>query len=315
MLAPRFVAVALAVLALSPPAARAAAPTFVMITINDSNYFESCFEGFSAAGAKYGLTVRRVVPSKADAAEQAALVDQAVADHVNGIAVSAVDDAGLAPAIARAAAAGIPVVTFDSPAPSSPALTYIGTDNRAAGAEAGRRLASLLRKGAKVLVTQRGLSAANLNQRAAGAREALAAAGVKVVAVADISGDDATASARTEEALRAHPEVNAVLSVSAAGAPAAAAAVARLERAGKVIVAGFDDRPATLEGIRAGTIQFCVVQSTFKMGWYAVRGLLEATGGRKLPARVNTGVVLVTRANVDTYVDDMRRDASRRAGR
>jgi ribose transport system substrate-binding protein len=282
-----------------------------MVPKSGSPYYQPCFEGFTAAAAKYGVEVRRLDPARQEAPAQADAIARLVADHVDGIAVSAIDDAGLAPAIAAAARAGVPVVTFDSPAPSSAALGYIGTDNRAAGVEAGKRLGALMKGGGKLLVLQGGLAAANLNLRAQGLRDGLGR-NVKVLAVVDIAGDDAAALARTSEALRAHPEATAVFSVSSAGAPAAAEALARQGRAGKVLVAGFDDRPATLDGIRKGAVSFCVVQKTFKMGWLSVRALLEAAAGRRPPRTVDTGVVFVTSANVATYVDEMRSEVTRR---
>jgi ribose transport system substrate-binding protein len=285
--------------------------TFAMVPKSGSPFYQPCYEGFSAAAAKYGVEVRRVDPLRQEAAAQAEAIARLVADHVDGIAVSAIDDAGVAPAIAAAARAGIPVVTFDSPAPSSAALGYIGTDNRAAGAEAGKRLSTLMKGSGKVLVLQGGLAAANLNLRTQGLRDGLGR-GVKVLEVVDIAGDDAAAAAKTAAALRAHPDATAVFSISSAGAAAAAEAIAGQGRTGKVLVAGFDDRPGTLEGIRRGAVSFCVVQKTFKMGWLSVRALLEAAAGRKPPRSVDTGVVFVTSANVATYVDEMRSEVTRR---
>jgi ribose transport system substrate-binding protein len=310
----RRVGAALAVLGWAGTA-RAAEATFVMIPKSASPYYKPCYEGFSAAAAKYGIQVQRVDPARQEAAVQAEAIRQAVAGHVDGIAVSAVDDAGVAPAIDAARRAGVPVITFDSPAPSSSALSYIGTDNHAAGVEAGKRFGAALKGGSTVLILQGGLAAANLNQRAAGFREGLgrAAPGAKVLEVVDIAGDDAAAAAKVEAALKEHPQVSAVFSVSSAGAPAAAAVLERQGRAGKVVVAGFDDRPATLDGIKRGTIGFCVVQKTFKMGWLSVRALLVAAAGRKLPPVVDTGVVFVTTANVATYVDEMRSEVTKKA--
>jgi ribose transport system substrate-binding protein len=309
---PLHLGILLAGLAGAVPAGAAPTPTFVMIPKSSSLYYGPCFDGFSAAAAKYGIEVQRLDPAKADAALQAAVIDQVRARKVDGIAVSAVDDAGVSPAIAAATKAGIPVITFDSPAPSSPALTYIGTDNRAAGLEAGKRLVAAMRGTGSVLVLQGGMAAANLNQRAAGLKEGLRTApGVKLLDVVDISGDAAAAAGRVETALREHPTATAVFSVSSAGTPAAVATLEKQGRAGKVLVAGFDDLPATLDGIRRGAVSFCVVQKTFKMGWLSVRALLMASAGKKPPRSVDTGVVFVTAANVATYVDEMRSEVTR----
>src|SRR5437773_4120054 len=62
-------------------------------------------------------------------------------------AISALDDQGLVPVIEEATKAGIKVITFDAPAPSSKALTYIGTMNEAAGRSEERRVGKECRSG------------------------------------------------------------------------------------------------------------------------------------------------------------------------
>jgi len=57
--------------------------------------------------------------------QEVEVIENVIARHVDGIAISALDDQGLAPVIEEATKAGIKVVTFDAPAPSSKALTYI----------------------------------------------------------------------------------------------------------------------------------------------------------------------------------------------
>ncbi len=310
----RAVALALAALCWVGVARAAPTATFIMIPKSSSPYYKPCYEGFEAAGAKYGIDVQRMDPGKADAAVQSEMIRKALAQQPDGIALSAVDDAGLVAAVAAASKAGVPVITFDSPAPSSAALSYIGTDNRAAGFEAARRMASLMNGSGRVLVLQGGMAASNLNQRAQGFREGMTrfAPRAKMLAVVDIGGDAAAAPANVEAALRDHKDATAVFSVSSAGTPATVTALEKQGRSGKVLVAGFDDLPATLEGIRQGAVSFCVVQKTFKMGWLAVRALLVANQGRKPPKNVDTGVVFVTKANVETYVDEMRSEVTRK---
>jgi ribose transport system substrate-binding protein len=79
-------------------------------------------------------------------------------------------------------------------------------------------------------------------------------------------------------------------------------------KADKVILAGFDDLPDTLKGIREGGVRFCIVQRTFKMGWLSVEKLLDACNGKELPKEIDTGVLIVNKENVDTYMEDMKKE-------
>src|SRR6185436_18731174 len=170
--------------------------TFVMVTKAVHPYYEPCYEGFQAAGKKYEVKVERVDPQKMELPLQVKAIEELIAQKVDGIALSAVDDAGLVAVIAEAAKAGIKVITFDAPAPSSSALTYIGTDNQTAGAEAGKKMTELMKGQGSIVILQGGLGATNLNLRTQGFKEALAKAapGVKVLEVVDTAGDFSVAT-------------------------------------------------------------------------------------------------------------------------
>jgi ribose transport system substrate-binding protein len=295
-----------------PMAAFAAQKTFVMVPKGVHPYYEPCYEGFKAAAAKYGVTVDKVDPQKFELPMQVKVIEDLIAQQVDGITISALDDAGLGPVIEEATKAGIKVITFDAPAPSTKALAYIGTDNKTAGAAAGQAFAKLLKgkKGATMVILQGGLGSVNLNLRTAGFKEAMAknAPNVKILEVVDEQGDFSVTTNKTEALLQTYPNLSAIFAVSAEGAPAAAGVLKQQGKAGKILLAGFDDLKDTINGINDGSIAFCLVQKTFKMGWLSVTQLLDATQGKTLPKITDTGVLLVTKSNVNNYMADMKKE-------
>ncbi len=294
---------------LIPVAASAAQKTFVMVPKGVHPYYEPCYEGFQAAAKKYGVKVEKVDPQKFELPLQVRVIEDLIAQHVDGIAISALDDAGLVPVIHDATKAGIKVITFDAPAPSSEALEYIGTDNKSAGEAAGKKMGELMKGKGNIVILQGGLGATNLNLRTQGFKESLAKhPGIKVLEVVDEQGDFNISMNKTEAVLQTYPDVTAIFSVSAEGAPAAAQVLKQQGKAGKILLAGFDDLKDTLEGIKDGTIAFCLVQKTFKMGWLSIEALLDATKGKKLPKVTDTGVLFVTKDNVGTYMDQMKKE-------
>jgi ribose transport system substrate-binding protein len=300
----------LALACLLPMAAFAAPMTFVMVPKGVHPYYEPCYEGFQAAASYFGVNVERVDPQRFELPLQVKIIDDLIARHVDGIAISALDDAGLVPVIARASRAGIKVVTFDSAALSSAELGYMGTNNKQAGFEAGRRMALLMKGTGKVIVLQGGLAALNLSLRTRGFKEAIAHYGprIKVLEVVDVKGDLAIAAQKTEAILDSHPDLTAIFAVSAEGAPAAASVLKARNLSGKVLLGGFDDLKETLAGIREGSIAFCLVQNTFKMGWLAVQSLVDAENGKRLAKITDTPALIVTAANVDTYMNEMKQE-------
>ncbi|HOV62262.1 MAG TPA: sugar-binding protein [Spirochaetia bacterium] len=285
-------------------------PLFVMVPKGVHPYYEPCYEGFKAAAAKYNVDVEMVSPQKFELPLQVKVIEDLIARKVDGIAISALDDAGLVPVIDDAIKAGIKVITFDAPAPSSAALTYIGTDNKTAGFEAGKKMAEIMGKKGKIVILQGGLGAANLNLRTQGFKEAMAqvAPDIKILEVVDVQGDFAVAVNKTEAILQTYPDLSAIFAVSAEGAPAAAGVIKQQGKAGKVLIGGFDDLKDTLEGIRDGSVSFCLVQKTFKMGWLSIEKLLDAKAGKPIEKVIDTGVLFVTKDNIDTYMDEMKKE-------
>ncbi len=293
-----------------PPSGAEKQLTFVIVPKGVHPYFEPVYRGFEDAARRYGIIAEVAAPPRFDVVLQIKVIEDLIARGVDGIAISANDDQGLVAVIHEAAAAGIKVITVDAPAPSSEALTYIGTDNESAGYEAGKRMAAAMGGRGSIAILQGGMDATNLNQRTAGFTRALAekAPRITVVEVVDEQGDFSMSVNKTETLLAAHPRLSAIFSVSAEGAPAAAAVLKRSGMAEKVIIAGFDDLDDTLQGIHDGSIVFCVVQNTYRMGWLSVEKLLDAVRGRKVPRIIDTGVVFVDRRNIDTYRTSMEAD-------
>jgi ribose transport system substrate-binding protein len=295
---------------LSASSAFAANKTFVMVPKAVHPYYEPCYEGFKAAAEKYGVDVEFEAPQQQQLGMQVKVIEDLIARGVNGIALSALDDAGLVTVVDEAMEAGVKVLTFDAEAPSTRALSYIGTDNGAAGYEGGKKMIELLGGSGKVALLQATLGAVNLNRRTEEFKRAIEelAPDMEVVAVEEFEGDYAKAVNKVEALLETYPDIKAFFGISAYGAPAAATVIKEQEKVGQVLVAGFDDLKDTLEGIRDGSIAFCLVQKTFKMGWLSVERLLDAVEEKEIPKNIDTGILVVDKNNVDTYMEDMKKE-------
>jgi ribose transport system substrate-binding protein len=135
---------------------------------------------------------------------------------------------------------------------------------------------------------------------------------VKILDVVDEGGDFNTTQTKTEAILQTYPKLKAIFSVSAEGVPGAnnaiKEAIAKKHlKQGQLILAGFDDLKDTLEGIKDGSVAFCLVQKTYKMGWLSIETLLAAKAGKAVQ-NVDTGVLIVTKDNVGSYMDDMKKE-------
>lgn len=279
---------------------------FVMVPKGVQPYYAPCWKGFQDAAKKHGVEVDQRTPTDFELPQQVEVLENIIASRPAGIAISAVDDQGLKNVIEKATAAGIKVLTFDAPAPSTKALTYIGTLNDVAGYQAGVEMAKAMNNEGEVAVLQGGLGASNLNDRYEGFRKALTekAPNIKIVTREDTQGKLENAVKSTENLLTAHPNLKGIFSVSADGIPGASTVLKRLNKQG-IVLAGFDDLPESQDAVRSGIATFCIAQKTYKMGWMSVEKLLEAMDGKTLEKQYDTGVIFVTKANVDTYMQDV----------
>lgn len=283
---------------------------FVMVPKVVGAYYEPCYQGFRDAAAKYGVKTEYRASKAMEVPQQVEIMESVIARGVDGIALSALDDQGLKAAIGEATKSGIKVITFDAPAPSSAALTYIGTMNEAAGYAAAEQLAKIMNGQGEVAVLQAGLGAPNLNERFKGFERCLRekAPDIHIVAHEDEQGKMDMTVNKTEALLQAHPNLKAIFGVSAEVCPGAAAALKQQGKAGRFILAGFDDLPDTIADIKSGVVSFCVAQRTYKMGWLSLEKLLAATAKQPLQKEYDTGVLIITRDNAASYMEEMKRE-------
>ena len=310
MLKIRISAILVALVMLFSLSASAKEKVFVMVPKGVHPYYEPCYEGFAAAGKKFGVKTEYVAPQDFQLPLQVKVIENLIVRKVDGIAISALDNEGLIDVIKQAMDAGIKIVCFDADAPSSERLSYIGTVNKTAGEVGAEQMVKYIGKKGDIAVLQGGLGASNLNMRFAGFKSKLAeiAPDMKIVAREDNEGKFELATNKTEALLGAYPSLKGVFSVSAEGAPGAAIAIEDAGKEGKIIIGGFDDLPDTIEAIKAGTVQFCLAQMTYKMGWLSVTELLKACEGQKIPSEIDTGMMVITKDNADTYMKQMQEE-------
>jgi ABC-type sugar transport system substrate-binding protein len=235
-------------------------------------------------------------PAETDVATQISQIEDQITKKVNAILVAPTDVAGLNPTFDKAKAAGIPVLYVDTKGQWADALTFIGTDNRNGGKLAGEYICKQLNgQGSAALIT--GVMSQQTHiDRIGGAKDALAACGVQVVAEQAANSDRALGQTVMENILTANPDVKAVF---ASNDLMALGAMEAIKSAGKkgIIVVGFDANPDAVASIKAGEMSASVAQSPYNMGALGVENALKAVRGEKIEPVIDTGTELITKDN------------------
>jgi ribose transport system substrate-binding protein len=200
------------------------------------------------------------------------------------------------------------LITFDSDAPKSNRLLYIGTNNYEAGKVLGAEIARLLPNGGKMAVFVGTFSADNAAQRLKGVVDATQGHNIQIIDKREDNTDRAKARSNVEDIINAHPDLNLVVGLWSYNGPSIAAAIEALNKKGKVLAAVFDEDDGTLNGIASGAIQATVVQKPFQFGYLSSKWMHElATKGEKAKAQlppdkvIDTGVEVITKANVAEF--------------
>ena len=140
------------------------------VTNNASDFWTIARKGTEKAAAEIpGIQVEFRINDNT-AAEQQHIVEDLLAKGIDGIAISPIDPQNQTPMLNRAASQAL-VVTQDSDAPNSNRSVYIGTDNVAAGRQAGEMIKEALPQGGKIMVFVGSLDAANAQQRFQGIKD------------------------------------------------------------------------------------------------------------------------------------------------
>ncbi|MBU6399578.1 MAG: substrate-binding domain-containing protein [Verrucomicrobia bacterium] len=285
---------------------------YVLIAVSVGNaYWIDARDGFNDAARDLGVRATFTGPQGSDVRQQVDLIDTSIGRGVRGIILVPAEPEAVIPAIDRAIAAGIPVITQDTDSPRSRRYTFIGTGNFQAGRQGGDLLARQIGgRGEVAILTIPGQW--NLEERRRGYEAALAQyPGIKIVAVGNDQAEESQAAAEAKSILQAHPDLAGMGCVDAAGGVGAAVAVRDVGKQGVIKIIAMDRNEATLDFIEQGFIQASLAQRSYSMAYLGLQMLHDLNHGKikmiadwraagtcPLPALVDTGAVIITPANV-----------------
>jgi ribose transport system substrate-binding protein len=257
--------------------------------------------GADSAGKEIGADIIWKGPAQETAiAEQVAIVEDYINRGVRAIVIAATDSRALVPALEKAREKGIVVVTIDSGVESDIPVSYVATNNVAAGDKAADVLAGMIDGKGQVALLPFVPGAVSSIERETGFRQGIARyPEIELAAVQYTQSDVATAMAVTEDILTAHGDLAGIFAANEAGAIGASQALLARNMTDKVSLVGFDASPNEIEALESGVIDALVVQDPFLMGYLGVITANMALNKEKVEPKFDTGVYIVTRRNIN----------------
>ena len=242
-------------------------------------------------------------------ATQTRILDDLVALGTAGIVVSPVDTKSMAGVLDRIAGQ-VTLFTTDSDVPNSKRVAYFGSSNTEAGRQAARLLLKALPAGGKCMGFIGLLQVANAENRIAGVRDGLKGSNIEIV---DVLGDDfdkTRAKQNVVDTLANRPDINCMVGFYDYNTPLILEALREAGKLGQVKIVAFDEDPATLGGVKDGTVIGTIVQQAYEWGYLGMTALAKYIGGKKSVIPADGRIILPTRIidkdNVDAYWTELK---------
>ena len=241
--------------------------TFFVITHGDDGPFWTVAQnGAEDAGRDLGVTVV-YQGSNNDPQAQAQMIEAAITEEADGIAVSLPNPDAVSDAVAAAIEAGIPVYSLNSGLNAYQEMgivTHVGQTELVAGAGAGQRFNDAGMQHVMCVIHEQGNIA--LEERCDGLEEGFDGDVTRLQVTGD--ADPTTSQQETVAALQADESIDAIL---AAGPVQAIVAVEAVDEVGREIMIGnFDMSGDVIDAIENGDISFAIDQQQYLQGYLPV---------------------------------------------
>lgn len=275
------------------------------VTNNASDFWAIARKGTEKAQQELpGVQVEFRIPGSGGPEEQKRIVDDLLARGIDGFAISPIDPANQTQMINDAAKQAV-IITQDSDAPKSDRVCYIGTDNHAAGRQAGQLIKEALPNGGKIMVFVGKMDVQNARERFEGIKEALNGSNVQVVDVRTDDNDRGRAKANAADSMVRYPDLGALVGLWSYNGPAILSAVKDANKVGQIKIICFDEEDDTLKGVKEGSIYATVVQQPFEFGYQAIHLIVKIIKGDRstIPAgkQIFVPTLVINKDKVDEF--------------
>jgi ribose transport system substrate-binding protein len=250
---------------------------------------------FKAQGVN--IEMKWDAPATADINEQVKKIEANISSRPDGIAIACLDPATNTQVINDGIAAGLNVVTFDTDAPQSKRLMYVGHNGDFDdGYKSGEVLAQKIGGKGKVGILVGSLAAPNHVNRVKGFKEAIAKHKDITIAFEAADNDDIQkAMDMTESALQAHPDLKGIYANNAANGIGAPRAVKNAGKGGKIAIIVDSLMPEEISFLKEGIIDMGNAQRQWDIGYWTVKYLVAINQNHTYPKVHETGAMLFTK--------------------
>lgn len=248
-------------------------------------YYVSMENGGKAAAAKFGATYLQQGPTSTSAADQLRIFESFVNQGFDVVAVSPNDIETLRPAIAKAVAKGVKVITSDADAPGTDRLLFVAQAlDQDLGFTVIDELVKRIGDKGQVAIVSDSPTIQSLNNWIAAIEERAKTKypGIQIVSVSNTDGTAAKAYQYATDAMTRYPDLKAIIGIASTTCPGVAQAVEAADKIGKVVTTGYCSPNTARQYIKSGAMPFSVLWSPYDLGYLTVWAGKQLVEGQPL---------------------------------
>ena len=250
-----------------------------------NGFFDAANQGaLEAAKELKDVEIIYTGPAKATAEGQIEIINSLVAQNVKAIVISANDPDALVPALKKAMARGIKVISFDSGVKKEGRMMHLNpSSNALIGEKLVKMTQDAIGPNGEIAVLSATAQATNQNTWIAEMKKVLAQpsySGLKLVSV--VYGDDQTdKSYREAQGLfKSYPNLKAIVAPTTVGVAAAAKAVQDEKKVGTLFVTGLG-LPSEMAGhVKSGAVKSFAIWNPIDLGYSSIMAAHQFMTGK-----------------------------------
>jgi ribose transport system substrate-binding protein len=242
--------------------------------------------------------------AESDVAGQISLIDRVARGKYQGLILAPNHPFAVLTPLRRALAAGLPVVVVSAPLdlPAGDKFGYIVNDDEKMGELAAAEISRLIDGRGAIALVGLARNAPGVANRARGAERFLASQfpEIRVVSRGGSAYNPTLAEDHTNGAVDLHPELKAILSLTAASTRGVYAALKSRSLQQSVRIVGCEQDSDLISYIGAGDIAAIAAEDAYRMGHEAVERISGAWAGKPIPAMTVVPPLLITKHNLNS---------------
>ncbi len=282
---------------------------FVMVNhVTTNSFFTATIYGCQDACALTGSSFQWTGSNNSIVSDMVSAFNTAIAAKANGIGCALIDNTAFNAPTAQALSSGIPVIAYNadvSAGTKHDRMAYIGQNNLTAGAAVGEAILKAgVKSGDKVAGIIATPGTGNIQPRIDGAKPILTGAGVNFVEVGTSATEGAPEYNKISSWYAGNKDVRWMMAVDSGDSNAVAQFIKAEGLSGKVGASVWDVGLPVAQAIQAGYVTATIDQQAYLQGFDTIMQLFlwNVSGGLMKPTDTDTGIGIVTKANVAPYL-------------